>query len=102
MKTVTEYVTCDECHATGADELRFAVLGKDYAIDLCVTHRAVFDTLIQPYISNGHAVRFNHHVVRRDRPKATKTPVEKATDNRKRQRARRAKATDQTATEGTE
>jgi hypothetical protein len=66
MKTEQVFITCDECNAIDATELRFAINGRNYAIDLCGTHRAIFDTLIQPYITNGHAVRFNNHAIRRD------------------------------------
>jgi len=86
MRTETTYITCDECAAINASELRFHVNGRPYAIDLCDMHRAVFDTLIQPYISNGHAVRMNNHVVRKDAAK----PV-LATANPKRVRKSRAK-----------
>ena len=69
MKSEQVFVTCDECTAIGATELRFAINGRNFAIDLCEMHRAVFDTLIQPYITNGHPVRFNGHSVRKDAPK---------------------------------
>jgi len=69
MRTEQVFITCDECNAIDASELRFAVNNRPYAVDLCETHRAIFDTLIQTYITAGHPVRFNHHVVRKDAPK---------------------------------
>lgn len=66
MRTEQVFITCDECLAIDATELRFAINGRNFAIDLCTVHRAVFDTLIQPYVTNGHPVRFNNHVVRKD------------------------------------
>lgn len=102
MKTEQIFITCDECLAVDATELRFAVNGRNFAIDLCGTHRAVFDTLIQTYITNGHPVRFNNHSIRRDgkqRVPADKSVSETAvTDNGeqtvkpKRARKSRAKA----------
>lgn len=92
MKTVTQFITCDECLAIEASELRFAINGRNFAIDLCSTHRAIFDTLIQPYVTKGHPVRFNNHVVRKDAPKGkvqTETPI---ATKPKRARKSRAKA----------
>ena len=93
MRTEQVFTTCDECHAIDATELRFAVNGRNYAIDLCETHRAIFDTLIQTYITNGHPVRFNNHVIRKDGKQAvTSGKAETETVRPKRARKSRAKA----------
>jgi hypothetical protein len=92
MKTEQTFVTCDECMAIDASELRFAVNGRNFAIDLCATHRAIFDTLIQTYVTAGHPVRFNNHAIRKDAPKGkvqAETPI---TTKPKRARKSRAKA----------
>jgi len=92
MRTEHVFTTCDECLAVDASELRFAINGRNFAIDLCVTHRAIFDTLIQPYVTNGHPVRFNNHAIRKDAPKGkvqTETPI---VTKPKRARKSRAKA----------
>jgi len=94
MKTEQIFVTCDECQTVIDDprELRFGLAGKQFAVDLCEHHRAIFDTLISQYIRIAQPVRLNHYAIRKDAPKSkvqTETPVKAKP---KRARKSRAKA----------
>lgn len=100
MKSVQTYVTCDECGAIDAKELRFSTHGGNYAIDLCETHMTIYENLIRPYVEKAHKVVVAHHVVRKDEPK--KSATERATDKRKANTARRHKAKTIEPTEGSE
>ena len=73
MKTETVYITCDVCNANEADELRFGYMGRDYAVDLCSTCRAIFDNLIEEYVNSGRKVTYRNHVVRKDSPQRIST-----------------------------
>ena len=101
MKTEQTFITCDECNVPDATELRFAINGRNFTIDLCGMHRAVFDTLIQPYVTNGHPVRFNNHVVRKDVPRQSGTSVKsaarKAVDRNKANKASKARKSTKTS-----
>jgi hypothetical protein len=71
MKSETIIITCDECQAVDADEYRYAVMGREYALDLCSACRAIVDNLMAPYIQHSRNVTYRNHAVRRDGKKRT-------------------------------
>ena len=90
MKTETVYITCDICNANDADELRFGVMGREYAVDLCTTCRSIFDNLMDDYVSNGRKVVYRNHVVRKDAPQRISTVNGDKPVNKQRRRKHQA------------
>lgn len=68
-KTETIVMTCDDCGAVDeVHDVRYAISGINYAIDLCGSCRGIFAALMARYIEHSTRVKFNHHVIRRDEP----------------------------------
>lgn len=75
-------MTCDLCQNLEAEELRFCIMGKDYALDLCSSCRAIYDNLMADYVAHSRRITFKHGGIRRDGPAPSSTrPRVNAVDN---------------------
>lgn len=78
VKSETIYVTCDMCGAIEASELRFSTHGGNYAMDLCETDKALYESLIRPFVDKAHKVRPAPMSIRKDQPPKSKDQPPKA------------------------
>lgn len=76
MKTETVICTCDMCGNPDAEEMRYSVQGRDFALDLCAECTEHFGTYMAAYIMKSRKVTYRNHTLRRDRAR----PVAMAQD----------------------
>ena len=71
-RTVVTQITDDLDGSKGADEVRFAFNGVDYAIDLSKKNRAALEKVLKPYIDAGTKVPARGRATRRSSAAASK------------------------------
>lgn len=90
MKREIVHITCDQCQATGATEVRWGLRGHDFGVDLCESCMSGFDTLLAPYLQFSHKIKPAPYSMRRDAPGRTVQVA--SADELKPKRKRRTKA----------
>lgn len=88
MKTETVVTTCDMCGKVDAEELRYAIMGREYALDLCSEDREHFDTYMAVYLLKSRKVTYRNHTVRKDRARPVIVAQDRPADEPKRKPGR--------------